>query len=79
MTKGKFKITGLDKLKQKLEKIKTAESSKELFIQEICKRVPEASQEKRNFKLINTSSTTFELDERSVSPELYSKIMKAFR
>ena len=79
MTKGKFKIQGLDKLKAQLKKMQTAGYSKELFIEEVCKRVPETSHEKHNFKFIDTSATTFELDETSISPELYSKIVTAFQ
>jgi hypothetical protein len=74
----KFKMEGFDKIKKQLDYMATPEFAANKMIEIICERVPEAKTEKDNFKFSKSADGKIELKHDGLSPELYSKIMKAF-
>lgn len=73
----KIKITGLGELQKKIEALKTPEKTQEIFLNSLCEKVPEAKAERHKFKFIKTAKG-FQIDPTSISPELYSKIVKHY-
>lgn len=71
-------MTGLDKVKQRLEEMKKPEFLQQKMIEHICTKVPEAKAEVHKFKFTQLPNGNLELKAEGISPELYSKITKAF-
>jgi hypothetical protein len=74
----KLKMTGLDKVKQRLEEMKKPEFLQHKMIEHICAKIPEAKSEVHKFKFTTLPNGNLKLKAQGISPELYSKITKAF-
>jgi hypothetical protein len=74
----KLNVTGLDKVKQRLEEMKKPEFLQQKMIEHICAKVPEAQSEVHKFKFTTLPNGNLELKAEGISPDLYSKITKAF-
>jgi hypothetical protein len=70
-----IKLDGLDDFEKKLDHLASDKGLGEIFTNHICEKVPEARLEAHNFRYVKVGGK-LELDAKSVSPELYSKIVK---
>jgi hypothetical protein len=79
--KSKFNIniTGLDKVQKRIEELGSEEGQEKLYTDRICALVPEATAERNNIKFTWPTDTTIVLEQSSVSPELYAKIVTALQ